>query len=144
MLRPMHPVERLLNLTALLLESSRPLTFAQIRERIPAYGQREVDTAKRMFERDKDLLRETGIPIELVPTDPGHEHCHVAASLLANQEGGYNRGIGCGLIHVPAQLRQQAGHVRLHNDLPVFASSSWSMLFIAKINRWSRPSVLSQ
>lgn len=70
MLRPMHPVERLLNLTALLLESSRPLTFAQIRERIPAYGQREVDTAKRMFERDKDLLRETGIPIELVPTDP--------------------------------------------------------------------------
>ena len=70
MLRPMHPVERLLNLTALLLEAPRPLTFTQIRERIPAYGQRELDSAKRMFERDKDLLRETGIPIELAPTDP--------------------------------------------------------------------------
>src|SRR5437588_1263623 len=70
MLRPMHPVERLLNLTALLLESPRPLTFSQIRERIPAYGQREIDSAKRMFERDKDLLRDTGIPIELAPTDP--------------------------------------------------------------------------
>ncbi len=66
----MHPVERLLNLTALLLESPRPLTFAQIRQRIPAYGQRELTAAKRMFERDKDLLRDSGIPIELGPTDP--------------------------------------------------------------------------
>jgi proteasome accessory factor B len=66
----MHPVERLLNLTALLLESARPITFTQIRERIPAYGQRELTAAKRMFERDKDLLREAGIPIELSPTDP--------------------------------------------------------------------------
>src|SRR5207244_7211775 len=60
---PMHPVERLLNLTALLLEASKPLTFSQIRERIPAYGQRELTAAKRMFERDKDLPREPGIPI---------------------------------------------------------------------------------
>ena len=66
----MHPVERLLNLTALLLESRRPLTFSQIRERIPAYGQAEVAAAKRMFERDKDLLRDAGIPIELAATDP--------------------------------------------------------------------------
>jgi proteasome accessory factor B len=66
----MHPVERLLNLTALLLEASRPLTFTQIRERIPAYGQRDLNSAKRMFERDKELLRETGIPVELAPTDP--------------------------------------------------------------------------
>jgi proteasome accessory factor B len=66
----MHPVERLLNLTALLLEAPRPLTFAQIRERIPAYGQRDLNSAKRMFERDKELLRESGIPVELVPTDP--------------------------------------------------------------------------
>jgi proteasome accessory factor B len=66
----MHPVERLLNVTALLLEASRPLTFTQIRERIPAYGQRDLNSAKRMFERDKELLRETGIPVELAPTDP--------------------------------------------------------------------------
>jgi proteasome accessory factor B len=66
----MHPVERLLNLTALLLESRRPLTFSQIREHIPAYGQAELAAAKRMFERDKDLLRDAGIPMELAPTDP--------------------------------------------------------------------------
>ena len=65
----MHPVERLVNLTALLLESRRPLTFAEIRERIPAYGQGELAAAKRMFERDKDVLREAGIPVELAPTD---------------------------------------------------------------------------
>jgi len=67
---PMHPVERLLNLTALLLEATRPLTFGQIRERIPAYQQGELAAAKRMFERDKDVLRDAGIPVELVPTDP--------------------------------------------------------------------------
>src|SRR5438093_10170626 len=66
----MHPVERLLNLTALLLEAPRPLTFAQIRQRIPAYGQAELSASKRMFERDKDVLREAGIPVDLVPTDP--------------------------------------------------------------------------
>src|SRR5919108_4700262 len=65
----MHPVERLLNLTALLLESRRPMTFSEIRQRIPAYGQGELPAAKRMFERDKDVLREAGIPVELVPTD---------------------------------------------------------------------------
>jgi hypothetical protein len=29
-------------------------------------------------------------------------------------------------------------------DLPVFASTSWSRLFMAKMSRWSRPSALSQ
>jgi proteasome accessory factor B len=65
----MHPLERLLNLVALLLEASRPLTFDDIREVMPAYQQGDVSSAKRMFERDKDTLREVGIPVELAPTD---------------------------------------------------------------------------
>src|SRR5262245_46261446 len=65
----MHPLERLINLVALLLDSTRPLTFDQIREVMPAYQQADVSSAKRMFERDKDILREVGIPIELVATD---------------------------------------------------------------------------
>lgn len=65
----MHPLERLINLVALLLDSNRPLTFEEIRSLIPAYEQSELPSAKRMFERDKDTLREAGIPIELVPTD---------------------------------------------------------------------------
>jgi proteasome accessory factor B len=66
----MHPLERLVNLVALLLESPRPLTFEQIRDSMPeAYAQQEVSTAKRMFERDKDVLRDVGVPIEVTSTD---------------------------------------------------------------------------
>jgi proteasome accessory factor B len=67
--RPMHPLERLLNLVILLLETNRPLPFTEIREKLDAYAQGEVNAAKRMFERDKDVLRDLGIPVELVPTD---------------------------------------------------------------------------
>ncbi|MFB3739000.1 MAG: helix-turn-helix transcriptional regulator [Candidatus Velamenicoccus archaeovorus] len=66
----MHPLERLVNLVALLLESHRPVTFEQIRDTMPeAYGHGDVGSAKRMFERDKDVLRDIGVPIEVVPTD---------------------------------------------------------------------------
>jgi proteasome accessory factor B len=66
----MQPLERLINLVALLLETRRPLSFDQIRERLPAYDHEDPASAKRMFERDKDLLRDNGIPVEVVPTDP--------------------------------------------------------------------------
>jgi proteasome accessory factor B len=65
----MHPLERLLNLVALLLDTRRPLTFEEIRDRVPAYGHGDEASAKRMFERDKDTLREAGIPVELEATD---------------------------------------------------------------------------
>jgi proteasome accessory factor B len=65
----MEPLERLLNLVGLLLETSTPLTFEQIRETLDAYRADKVDSAKRMFERDKDQLREFGIPLQLVDTD---------------------------------------------------------------------------
>jgi predicted DNA-binding transcriptional regulator YafY len=64
-----EPLERLLNLVGLLLETRQPLTFEQIRETLEPYGQENVDTAKRMFERDKDLLRDYGVPLELVDVD---------------------------------------------------------------------------
>jgi proteasome accessory factor B len=68
-------LERLLNLTAVLLHSSRPLTVGELRERVPGYP--DGDSAfHRAFERDKDDLREMGIPISLstVPgTDPPAE-----------------------------------------------------------------------
>lgn len=65
---PMEPRERLLNLVQLLLHTSRPLTFDEISDRMGAYRQ-EREAAKRQFERDKEALRERGIPIEAV-TDP--------------------------------------------------------------------------
>ncbi|HEX7464647.1 MAG TPA: WYL domain-containing protein, partial [Actinomycetota bacterium] len=66
----MHPLERLVDLVALLLDSARPLTFDEIRGRMEeAYGQEDVASAKRMFERDKDILRDVGVPVEVVATD---------------------------------------------------------------------------
>jgi proteasome accessory factor B len=65
----MHPLERLLNLVALLLETNRPLTFEEIRTTLQAYDQEDRASAKRQFERDKDTLRQIGIPVETVPTD---------------------------------------------------------------------------
>jgi proteasome accessory factor B len=70
MMPHVEPLERLLNLVALLLEARTPMTFEQIRQTLTdAYGQQDKDSAKRMFERDKDTLRDYGIPLELVATD---------------------------------------------------------------------------
>ena len=65
----MQPLERMLNLVALLLNAARPLTFDQIREQLGAYEQEDRTVAKRQFERDKDDLRKVGIPIETDHTD---------------------------------------------------------------------------
>jgi predicted DNA-binding transcriptional regulator YafY len=55
-------LERLLNLTAALLHTSRPLTAEEIRERVPGYPDNLV-AFRRAFERDKDDLREMGVPL---------------------------------------------------------------------------------
>ena len=68
----MSKLERLLNLTAALLETGRPLTSEELQERVPGYPDSH-QSFHRAFERDKDDLREMGVPIRLVPvpgTDP--------------------------------------------------------------------------
>src|SRR3989449_1844045 len=65
----MEPLERLLNLGGMLLETRVPLTFEQIQSALEPYRQQNPDSAKRMFERDKDVLREYGVPLELVDLD---------------------------------------------------------------------------
>lgn len=62
-------VERVLNLLIFLLESPRPVTADDIRYTVLGYGQESDDAFHRMFERDKDLLRRMGVPIELTPLD---------------------------------------------------------------------------
>ena len=58
-------IERLLNLLAFLLTTSRPVTSEEIRHRVAGYGGSTDQAFRRMFERDKDLLRRIGIPLEL-------------------------------------------------------------------------------
>jgi proteasome accessory factor B len=55
--------ERLLGLVVCLLSSPRYLTAVQIREAVPGYPE-SFEAFKRMFERDKEELRELGIPLE--------------------------------------------------------------------------------
>jgi len=67
-----HPAERLLNLVIALVNTSARMTKEQIRTSVAGYGDAPSDDAfERMFERDKDTLRELGIPI-LTVTGAGH------------------------------------------------------------------------
>ena len=63
--------ERLLSLVVCLLSARRYLTAGQIRAAVPGYPE-TFDAFKRMFERDKDELRELGIPLE-TGTNPGSD-----------------------------------------------------------------------
>jgi proteasome accessory factor B len=55
--------ERLLNLVVCLLATRRYLTAEQIRQAVPGYPGGS-EAFKRMFERDKEEVRELGIPLE--------------------------------------------------------------------------------
>jgi proteasome accessory factor B len=68
--------ERLLSLVVCLLSARKYLTASQIRDAVPGYPD-SFDAFKRMFERDKDELRELGIPLE------------TGVSATADEEPGY-------------------------------------------------------
>ena len=62
--------ERLLNLVICLLYTRMPMSKAKIREVVPQYGATASEEAfDRMFERDKDELRDLGIPLVTEPLD---------------------------------------------------------------------------
>jgi proteasome accessory factor B len=65
----MHRLERLINLTAALLETERPLTAEELRQRVPGYSDDKV-AFRRAFERDKETLRDLGIPVTVEPVSP--------------------------------------------------------------------------
>ena len=102
-------LERLINLLVMLLTASRPVPADEIRRTIPGYSADSDDAFHRMFERDKELLRGIGIPIELRPMDGWEvEHGYVvdpekyrmADPGLTDEErvgavpGGANRQVG--------------------------------------------------
>src|SRR5256885_16716336 len=64
--------ERLMNLALCLLGSGRPLSKRDLRSSIEAYLEvGSEDAFNRMFERDKDDLRELGMVIETVESVDG-------------------------------------------------------------------------
>lgn len=62
----MDRLERLLNLLAALIDTERPLRREEIHERVPGYPDRD-DSFRRQFERDKETLRQMGVPIAVEP-----------------------------------------------------------------------------
>src|ERR671917_302822 len=65
----MRRIERLVNLIAAFLETLRPLTAEDIRHQVAGYGGTSLEAFRRSFERDKETLRDMGVPLEIVPTD---------------------------------------------------------------------------
>ena len=60
-----HKTERLLNLVICLLSTRQFLLKEQIRDAVPQYAECPSDEAfDRMFERDKEELRDMGVPLE--------------------------------------------------------------------------------
>ena len=66
-------MERLVNLTIMLLETPRPISAREIQQTIPGYDQENFISFKRMFERDKQALRELGMPVEMSTDTWGEE-----------------------------------------------------------------------
>ncbi|MGQ0744320.1 MAG: WYL domain-containing protein [Acidimicrobiales bacterium] len=58
----MSKLERLVNLAAVLLATERPLRAEELQRRLPGYAS-DLVAFRRTFERDKDVLRELGIPV---------------------------------------------------------------------------------
>jgi proteasome accessory factor B len=65
--------ERLLNLVICLLATRRYLTVHQIRAAVPGYDSESDESFRRMFERDKEELRELGIPLETGTSSAVHD-----------------------------------------------------------------------
>jgi len=62
-------IERVLNLLAFLLTAGRPVTAEEIRRTVAGYDRSSDEAFRRMFERDKELLRRLGVPLRVEATD---------------------------------------------------------------------------
>ena len=62
-------IERILNLLAFLLTTDHPVSAEEIRHTVAGYDDKGDEAFRRTFERDKDLLRQIGVPLQLVATD---------------------------------------------------------------------------
>ena len=85
--------QRWLDLIAFLVGRHLPVEAERIMEAVPAYAEKYQEgdetarqTVRRMFERDKDELRDLGIPIETVPLSLYHGAEEVLAYRLSNRD----------------------------------------------------------
>lgn len=91
--QPISKVQRWLDLIAYLVGRRLPVSVEDLMEGLPAYARdwREGDvtaraSVRRKFERDKDELRDLGIPIETVPYTVGYGQEAMEGYRLARQD----------------------------------------------------------
>ncbi len=85
----MDKLERLLNLTAALLNTSQPLSASELRARMAGAYSEELTAFRRMFERDKADLRAIGVPIEVTTLhrlDPPVDGYRIPAAAYAGRD----------------------------------------------------------
>jgi predicted DNA-binding transcriptional regulator YafY len=85
----MDKLERLLNLTAALLNASQPLSASELRSRMAGAYSEDLTAFRRMFERDKADLRAIGVPIEvstLHRLDPPVDGYRIPAGAYAGRD----------------------------------------------------------
>ena len=89
---PPTKLQRWLDLVAYLAGRHFPVPVEDLRDNIPAYAvdpdasEREKETIRRMFERDKDELRELGIPIDTVDYSINYGHEQKKGYRLARKD----------------------------------------------------------
>ena len=109
----MDKLERLLNLTAELLNTARPITAEEIRRRMGGAYPEALDSFRRSFERDKADLRSIGVPIRSSPApdiDPPVEGYRIRRDEYA----GRNLGLApdeLAALHLAANLVRLEGGV---------------------------------
>ena len=109
----MDKLERLLNLTAELLNTTRPITAEEIRRRMGGAYPEALDSFRRSFERDKADLRSIGVPIRSSPApdiDPPVEGYRIRRDEYA----GRNLGLApdeLAALHLAANLVRLEGGV---------------------------------
>ena len=85
----MDKLERLLNLTAALLNAERPLSASELRARMAGAYSEDLTAFRRMFERDKADLRAIGVPIEVTTLhrlDPPVDGYRIPAKAYAGRD----------------------------------------------------------
>jgi proteasome accessory factor B len=80
----MDKIERLINLTAFLLDTRKAVTFEELTDTVyqeyPSTTVREKNAVRKMFERDKDELREMGIDLEATSNEDGDDAYNIPRS----------------------------------------------------------------
>lgn len=127
----MDKLERLLNLTAALLSTPRPLSAQDLRERIGGYPESKA-AFRRSFERDKDDLRSMGVPIrvESVPgTDPPVDGYRILADEYAGRDIRLEPDelaalhLAAGLVHLEGGVGEGLWKLGSDSDMAVPASA---------------------